>query len=175
MIELGSVVKRFDGTAADARRILASMLTTDRKALKIQTELIDDRLQLIQTNAGRLQQELEQRREHKTDLAELRSIKLPTNTGRLVQQEQQRKYEENLAEQQRLSILREHREEQLHARRLWIERRREFEENLAEHSYTEDYCSNGESRKNSNVSMRSTLEDYFKRRICRNYDPSFLR
>ena len=30
MIKLGSVVKRFDGTAADARRILASMLTTDR-------------------------------------------------------------------------------------------------------------------------------------------------
>lgn len=52
MIELGSEVKRFDGTANDARKIVASLLKTDQKALKIQNELVDDHLKLSQTQAG---------------------------------------------------------------------------------------------------------------------------
>ena len=55
MIQRGSVVERFSGTAQDAHRILGSILKNKRRVvLDIQKELIDQHLDLSETAAGKV-------------------------------------------------------------------------------------------------------------------------
>ncbi len=54
MIQKGSTVQRFSGTAQDTRRILRSVLNKRRRTiLNIQQELVDRQLELSETEAGK--------------------------------------------------------------------------------------------------------------------------
>jgi hypothetical protein len=76
MIQKGSKVERFSGTAEDARRILRSVLEKRRRTiLNIQQELIDRQLDLSETEAGKtLLEEINRlRSNHMREMAELRT------------------------------------------------------------------------------------------------------
>lgn len=75
MIQKGSTVERFSGTAQDARRILRSVLNKRRRTiLNIQQELVDRQLDLSETEAGKtLLEEINRlQSNHMREMAELR-------------------------------------------------------------------------------------------------------
>lgn len=75
MIQKGSTVERFSGTAQDARRILKSVLNKRRRTiLNIQQELVDRQLELSETEAGKtLLEEINKlQSNHMREMAKLR-------------------------------------------------------------------------------------------------------
>ena len=53
MVRLGSIVARFDGTREGASSIVQSLLNNTTRTLNIQHEMIDERLNLEDTDAGK--------------------------------------------------------------------------------------------------------------------------
>lgn len=75
MIQKGSTIQRFSGTAQDARRILKSVLDKEhRTILNIQQELVNQQLDSSETEARKtLLEEFEKlRSNHMREMAELR-------------------------------------------------------------------------------------------------------
>jgi DNA-binding ferritin-like protein len=75
MISHGSTVARFDGTKEGAADIVRSLLNRTTRTLNIQKEMIDDRLQLEETEAGKevLANITELKLQHQREIRALRS------------------------------------------------------------------------------------------------------
>ena len=76
MVRLGSTVARFDGTTEGTYTIIRSLLNRIMRPLNIQKEMIDDHLQLADTEAGKevLANISELKLQHQREISELRSL-----------------------------------------------------------------------------------------------------